>query len=84
MPRIMNVEDAVDGDFTQRNIDRQINKGTAKRRWVSGGFDGASAESCPPVQGGRKRPSPNLLKTLTALRSFNQHDMAFYQGQIHR
>ncbi len=27
MARIMNVEDAVDGDFAQRNIDRQINKG---------------------------------------------------------
>ena len=47
MARIMNVEDAVDGDFTQRNIDRQINKGTAKRWWVSGGFDGAFGRELP-------------------------------------
>ncbi|MGC6745400.1 hypothetical protein ACP0HM_16490 [Escherichia coli] len=51
MPRIMNVEDAVDGDFAQCNIDRQINKGTTKRRWVSGGFDGAFSRSCPPRSG---------------------------------
>ena len=43
----MNVEDAVDGDFAQRNIDRQINKGTAKRRWVSGGFAGAFSRELP-------------------------------------
>ena len=43
----MNVEDAVDGDFAQRNIDRQINKGTAKRWWVSGGFDGAFSRELP-------------------------------------
>ena len=47
MARIMNVEDAVDGDFAQRNIDRQINKGTAKRRWVSGGLDGAFSRELP-------------------------------------
>ena len=46
----MNVEDAVDGDFAQRNIDRQINKGTAKRRWVSGGFDGAFSRELPAAR----------------------------------
>lgn len=43
-------------------ISTAINKGTAKRRWVSGGFDGAGRESCLPRSGWyrKKRPSPNL------------------------
>lgn len=62
----MNVEDAVDDDFAQRNIDRQINKGTAKRRWVSGGLMELSAK-LPAAFRVVKASIAKSLTTLTAL-----------------
>ncbi len=58
---IMNVEDAVDGDFAQCNIDRQSTKVQPNAGGLVVVLMELSERAAHRVQGGRKRPSPNLL-----------------------
>ncbi len=58
----MNVEDAVDGYFTQCNIDRRSTKVQPNAGGLVVVLMELSQRAARRVQGGRKRPSPNLLR----------------------